>query len=79
MKSQAGPPDVGGLEFRCLVTNEYREQIDAVAFELNARVSYFRGPMNVVSISRGGQYLGCVWGKDFGSFRKAVLEVLSAG
>lgn len=59
VKSQAGPSDVGGPEFRCLVANEYREQIDAVAFELNARVGYFRGPMNAVSISRDGQYLGC--------------------
>ena len=71
--------DVSGLEFRCLVTDDHREHIDAVAFELNARVSYFRGSMNVISISRDGEYLGCVWGSDFGSLEKAVLEVLNAG
>lgn len=69
------PPN---LEFRCLVTDDRREQIDAVAFELDAQVSYFRGPMNVISISRSGEYLGCVWGKDFGSLKKAVLEIINA-
>lgn len=57
MKSQAEHSrlsDVSGSEFRCLVASEYRDQINAVVFELNARVSYFRGYMNVVSISRGG-------------------------
>ena len=66
------------LEFRCLVTDDHREQIDAVAFELDAQVSYFRGPMNVISISRSGEYLGCVWGKDFGSLKKTILDVLNA-
>lgn len=70
---------MSGSEFRCLVANEYHDQIDAVAFELNAQVSYFRGYINVVSISRGGEYLGCVWDKDFGSFRKAILAVLNVG
>ena len=69
---------MSGLEFRCLVTDDYHEQIDAVAFELDAHVSYFRGHMNVISISRDGEYLGCVWGKDFESLRKAVLEVINA-
>lgn len=70
---------MSGLGFRCLVTDDHREHIDAVASELNAQVSYFRGSMNVISISRDGRYLGCVWGKDFGSLEKAVLGVLNAG
>ena len=69
---------MSGLEFRCLVTDDHHGQIDAVAFELDAQVSYFRGSMNVISVSRNGEYLGCVWGKDFGLLRKAVLEVINA-
>lgn len=75
---RGGGADLSGLEFRCLVTDDHREQIDAVAFLLNAQVSYFRGPMNVISISRNGEYLGCVWGKDFTSLEKSVLDVLNA-
>lgn len=73
-----GLSDVGGLEFRCLVTDDRREQIDAAALELGARVSYFRGAMNVIAVSRDGGYLGCVWGKDFTSLKETVLEMLNA-
>ena len=68
------------IEFQCLVTDDYRGRIDAVASELNARVDYFRGSMNILSIIRAGEHLGCVWvlGKDFGQLRKEVLEVLNA-
>ena len=68
------------IEFRCLVTNDYREPIEAVTSELAARVRYFRGHMNVLYIMRAGEFLGYVWvsGKDVKSLRKAVLEVLNA-
>lgn len=68
------------IEFQCLVTDDYRGRIDAVASELNARVDYFRGFMNVLAIIRDDEYLGCVWvlGKDLEQLRRAVLEVLNA-
>lgn len=67
------------IEFQCLVTDDYHGRIDAVASELNARVDYFRGFMNVLAIIRDGEYIGCVWvlEKDFVALRKAVLEVLN--
>lgn len=68
------------IEFRCLVADDYHGRIDAVASELNARVDYFRGSMNILAIIRDDVYIGCVWvlGKDPKSIREAVLEVLNA-
>lgn len=68
------------LEFRCLVTDEYREPIEAVVSELAAGVRYFRGSMNVLYIMRADEFLGYVWvsGKNVKSLRKAILEVLNA-
>lgn len=64
-------------EFRCLVTDDHRGRIDAVASGLGARVRYFRGRMNVLAVIKNGKYLGCVWEKDFEQLRKAILEVLN--
>lgn len=68
------------LEFRCLVTDDYHEYIDAVAYELNALVRYFEGFMNVLYVMQAGEFLGHVWvfDKDFESLKKAILEVLNA-
>lgn len=68
------------LEFRCLVTDDYHEWIDAIAYELNARVRYFEGSMNVLYIMRAEEFLGYVWvfDKDFESLKKTILEVLNA-
>lgn len=68
------------LEFRCLVTDDYHELIDAVAYELNALVRYFEGFMNVLYVMRAGEFLGYVWvfDKDFESLKKTILEVLNA-
>ena len=65
------------LEFHCLTTDDHRERIDAVASGLDARVTHFRGLMNVICISRGGEYVGSVWGRDFESLEKAISKVLS--
>lgn len=68
------------IEFRCLVVDDYREWIDAIALELDARVRYFKGSMNVLYIMRADEFLGYVWvsGKYFGVLKEAILEVLNA-
>lgn len=68
------------IEFRCLVTSNYHELIDAIAYKLNARVRYFEGSMNVLYVMRADEFLGHVWvfDKDFESLKKTILEVLNA-
>lgn len=68
------------LRFRCLVMDNYRDRIDAIAHELDAGVDYFRAPLGVLAVIEEGEYLGCVWvlGKDLGQLRKEVLEMLNA-
>ena len=67
------------IRFRCLVTDDYHERIDAIAYELNAGVDYFGAPFGILAILEEDEYLGCVWvlGKDLGQLRKEVLEVLN--
>lgn len=71
---------MSNLRFRCLVTDDYHERIEAIALELDARVDYFRAPFGILAVLKEDEYIGCVWvlGKDPGSLREAVLEVLNA-
>ena len=71
---------VNDLRFRCLVMDNHRDQIDAIAHELGAGVDYFRAPFGVLAVIEEGEYLGCVWvlGKDFWQLRNEVLGVLNA-
>lgn len=45
------------IEFRCLVTDEYHEWIDAIALELGAQACYFKGSMNVLYIMRADEFI----------------------